>query len=341
MSIAGTTASITTILANTIDFTLASALTATNYVFVVGNVKNCFRAISTKSFFVYNREDSLVETPLSMIIVKYIEGTLTNCQLNFLGSTGSVPSNLHIDFKIQNSVQGSTFQVRVQYPTYFSSSLQVSSYNNINNSPYFVAECQLSSNGTLLSANSVSASITFVNKSLLCPFVLPSGTTISPSDSLRLTLTNILNPKTTSIYASNTDFILTTLDGSWFSYDKSSACTPNVVALSQINAAFSQSQLINGNMYPILLATTSLVPIAVDRNDRILLRYTKGQIVNCSGRIFVDKSSGSSPMVFNEQPTNINQAKLYLSDGSSDANNTLTIEFEGCSFSMPPSTLPV
>lgn len=333
------TTNVTAIGANSITFTLSPSVAATSYTFGVGNVKNCFRALTTKSFSIFNKEDNLLESFPSMVSVIYSEGLISGCQLSYLGFTGDVPSTLKLDFRIQNPVV-SGFSLRLQYPVYFSSSLELTSYNNPSAVPNYALGCQLSRNGAVL-GTSVNAVITFSNKSILCPFVLPGGVSIATSDSLALSLLNVTNPKTSTLYAGNTDFILTTLDSAWFTYDKSAACLVSPVPVAQFQATFSQTQVVNSGMYPMQLATGSFVPVPVSKNDKILLRYSTGEIVSCSGRIFVDKSSGLSPIIFSEQSTNINMAKLYLSNGSSDANNTLSIEFEGCSFSMPSSTTPI
>lgn len=103
---------------------------------------------------------------------------------------------------------------------------------------------------------------------------------------------------TSTIYATGTDFIITTIDSAGFSYDRSTICTINPVPIAQFGANFSQTDVVNANMYPLSISSDRPIPIRLARNDRILLRYTAGGFTGCTGQILVDKGTGTT-LVFN------------------------------------------
>lgn len=235
--------------APSISLNLSSPVTSSMFVFTVNNVNNCFYAAAFRNLVVYTPQDGNLSFP-TMSPLNYIQGSILSCSLKFDYETGAAPSSVNISFKIQNAVRGNVFRAMLRWPVYFSSITYLTWYNNPTNSPLYNLACNLLINDTIIAANEVLASITFSNKTLFCNFdnLL---TTISSSDNLILKLDGITNPTTSTIYASTTDFILTTLDASWNIYDQSLMCTPLPVTIAHYNATFFGSQIINNNFSSI------------------------------------------------------------------------------------------
>ena len=129
---------------------------------------------------------------------------------------------------------GPTFGVRLQYPFYFSSSLFLTSYNSLSNTPYFIASCGLNVNINGVSAliDSTTTTINSNSRLIFCNFAMNGSFTITPSDTLTLHIYNITNPLTSTIYAINTDFVLTTYDSNSANYDISSTCSITTVPVA-------------------------------------------------------------------------------------------------------------
>jgi hypothetical protein len=143
------------------------------------------------------------------------------------------------------------------------------------------------------------------------------------------------------MYASNTDFTITTYDNTASTYDISSICSVPAVPIAKFPATFSQTAKINTNMYPVSISSSSFIPIRLMRNDQVTVSFTAGSFVSCAGNIVIDKTSGSSPTIFIQQVSSISNTLLFQSNGTSTSNNTLTINFQNCQFEMPKSTIPI
>jgi hypothetical protein len=134
-----------------------------------------------------------------MPFVYYTNGILNNCNIKFDGNTGDINSNAHIQFTIANSVHNYVFVVQVQYSTYFSSNIHLTTYNSLTN----LAMCGLSVNGTLLTPTYIPASIQTNSQLLTCTFALATPYISTPNDNIILHLSNIANPITSTIYSTN------------------------------------------------------------------------------------------------------------------------------------------
>jgi|688.fasta_scaffold239750_3 hypothetical protein len=127
------------------------------------------------------------------------------------------------------------------------------------------------------------------------------------------------------MYATNTDFSISTYDMNGNLYDRSAFCVLNPVPIAQYTGNFTQTTYINSVLSPLQIFTTSNIPIRIARNDQLLVQYNLGLVDSCSTRIFVDKSLGSSPITFVLQQPTLSQTLIFISNGSSILNNPITI----------------
>lgn len=100
-----------------------------------------------------------------MPFVYYTPGILSNCNIRFDGNTGDIASKAHIQFNIANTVYGIAFVVQLQYSTYFSSNVHLTTYNTLSNVP----TCGLYVNNTLF-INSIPATFSTNSQLLTCTF---------------------------------------------------------------------------------------------------------------------------------------------------------------------------
>lgn len=261
-------------------------------------------------------------------------GIISGCQLYFDGYTGDIQSTLHIPFKIQNNVVGSTFAVNLQYSsTYFSSSIFLTSYNSAANLPI----CGLSINGSSVVSN-IPASLG--TQALTCSFSIPIPTS---ADNLTLLISNIANPITSTIYVSSSSFIITTQDNLGFGYDTSSICVPQPVALSQFTTQFKSYGIVNAQLFPVQAVSDKYIGLRLATNDNISITFTAGSFSDCSSSISISRSSstGAIPTKLIQGTSNNPMILLYQSNGTNLNNYTMTIDFSPCAFNMPPSTIPI
>lgn len=116
-------------LGSNINITISSgsASPANQYTIEISNVKNCHYAASFRNVSISANGGSF-EQFNGQSIVTYTAGSIRNCALNFEGTTGLRRTNMSINFVTSNEVGGNSLGVRIQYSSYFSSTLDLASF---------------------------------------------------------------------------------------------------------------------------------------------------------------------------------------------------------------------